>query len=284
MTFRNVGQADAGSIILSANDGTTGTSVHLVNKTFVPYNNNDTDLGSGSKFWKNSYAYHGYFKGQQQNDEYSGNARTNLTLLANRDTVGTSGCLIDTFRENTLQGTGSHILGFGIKENSVRYEGCGFSWLYDDDNNGYIFSLRPTKQGTNQPIKYELGNSSSKWNTINGLNPSSLGMPDLSNGIDISGYITTPNAVSTYTPVVNGWVSIVLKTQSTSGAVSCFATQGDFANGHYSATGLPIPNATNPCVMLCLPVIGGIAVNIYTKGSNNTYIDSAKFFPCLGNV
>jgi len=279
ITFRNVNQANPGSLILSAHDGSVGTAIHLVDKTLIPYNNNDTDLGSSSKLWKDLYAYHGYIRGQQQNDEYSGNARTNLTLLANRDTIGQSGCLVDTFRENTAQGTGNHILGFGIKENSVRYEGCRFSWFYDNNNNGYVFALRPTTQGTNQPIKYELGNSSSKWSTINGINPGALGMPDLSNGIDISSYITVPNAVSTYTPSVNGWISIVLK--STSGAVGCFATQGDFANGHYGATALV--SETEPCVMLSMPVIGGIAVNINTKGSN-AYVYSAKFYPCQGNV
>ena len=185
ITFGDSNQANPGSLILSAHDGNVGTTIHLVGKTLIPYNNNDTDLGSSSRSWKDFYSYHGYFRGQQQNDEYSGNARTNLTLLANRDTLGQSGCLIDTFRENISQGTGTHILGFGIKENSVRYQGCRLSWFYDNDNNGYVFALRPTTQGSNQPIKYELGTSSAKWSTFNGLNPSSLGMPDLSNGIDI---------------------------------------------------------------------------------------------------
>lgn len=121
-----------------------------------------------------------------------------------------------------------------------------------------------------------------KLNTtkINNLNPGALSLPNLSAGVDISGYITTPNAVSTYTPVVNGWISIVLKAGP--GALSCFATQGDFANSHYSSTALPNEQGTF-CVMFSMPVIGGIAVNIYTKG-NNAYVYSAKFYPCQGNV
>ena len=279
ITFGDSNQANPGSLILSAHDGNVGTTIHLVGKTLIPYNNNDTDLGSSSRSWKDFYSYHGYFRGQQQNDEYSGNARTNLTLTANRDILGQSGCLIDTFRENTSQGTGSHILGFGIKENSVRYQGCRLSWFYDNDNNGYVFALRPTTQGSNQPIKYELGTSSAKWSTINGLEPSALSMPDLSNGIDISSYLTAGNSNNTYTPPANGFVSVSVGIAS--GGCAVFLSQGDMYNACYSATGSPNTSGITACCML--PVIGGVQMNIGLKGSNN-YINSAKFFPCLGNV
>ena len=248
-------------------------------KSLYPHENNQYSLGLTSRRWTDFFSYHGNFAGQQQGDEYSGNARTNLTLLANRDSVGQSGCVVDTFRENTPQGTGMHILGFGMKENSVRYEGLRIQWVYDNVNLGYDLSLKPNTQGTNKPLTYNLGTSSDKWDTINGLEPSALGMPDLSNGIDISSYITIPNDTSTYTPSVNGWISIVLK--STSGALGCFIYQGDFAISQYGATALP--NETEPCVMSSMPVTKDIAVNIATKGTN-AYIVSAKFYPCLGNV
>lgn len=248
-------------------------------KSLYPHENNLYNLGLLSRRWSDFFSYHGNFAGQYQGDEYSGNARTNLTLLANRDTTGQSGCLIDTYRENTTQGTGSHIIGFGIKENSVRYEGCRFSWLWNNYLNGYSFSIIPTLQGANQAVEHNLGLSTDKWDKINGLEPSSLGMPDLSNGIDISGYITVPNTHNTYTPTVNGWISVVLK--STSGALALFMYQGDLSSANYSATSLP--NETEPCVMCSLPVIKNVAVSIDVKGSN-AYVVSAKFYPCLGNV
>ena len=243
-------------------------------KSLYPHENNQYSLGLTSRRWIDFFSYHGNFAGQQQGDEYSSNARTNLTLLANRDTAGQSGCLVDTFRENTAQGTGGHIIGFGIKENSKRYEGCRFSWSYDDDNNGYVFSLRPTKQGTNQPIKYELGNSSSKWNTINGLEPSALGMPDLANGIDISSYIThLDKVVNSYTPTVNGWISIrVKKTSLAHTSLMIYQTGGLLSS--YEADEYNI-SGTN------LPVIANQNVEIYI------YADAlveAKFYPCQGNV
>lgn len=217
--------------------------------------------------------------GSTTGDEYSNNAKTNLWLMSNRDTEEVSGVLFDTYRQNTAQGTGIHIIGLSIKENSVRYEGCRWGWYWDNNLNGYILDFKPTTQGVNQAVKRNLGTSTDKWDTINGINPGSLSLPDLNSGVDISGSITVPNAGSTYTPVVDGWISIILK--STSGALGCFAYQGHFACAHYSATALP--NETEPCIMLSMPVVKGVTVNILTKGSN-AYVYSAKFYPCLGNV
>lgn len=139
-------------------------------KSLYPHENNQYSLGLSSRRFSDFFSYHGNFAGQQQGDEYSGNARTNLTLLANRDTVGQSCCVVDTFRENTSQGTGMHILGFGMKENSVRYEGCRLQWQYDSTNSGYNFNLKPNVQGTNVPLTYNLGTSSDRWNSVYSLN------------------------------------------------------------------------------------------------------------------
>lgn len=285
VTFRKATQANPGSIILSANDGNVSTSIHLVDKSLIPYINNDMVLGSSARLWSDFYTYHGYFRGQQQNDEYSGNARTNLTLLANRDTLGQSGCLVDTFRENTAQGTGSHIIGFGIKENSIRYEGCRFSWLYDDNNNGYVFSLRPTTQGTNQPIKYDLGTSAAKWSTFNGINPGALSFPDLNNGLDISGYITNfSGSVNEYTPVSDGWISIASSADSPV-FIRVYNDYG-FEQVVYSERnelGTTSVGTYSRFGSIMIPCVKDVKIYIIVSPASSVLV-SAKFYPCLGNV
>ena len=247
-------------------------------KSLYPHENLAYSLGLASRSWSDFYSYHGYFRGQQQNDEYSGNARTNLTLLANRDTLGQSGCLIDTFRENISQGTGMHILGFGIKENGVRYEGLRIQWVYDDVNLGYDLNLKPNTQGTNKPLTYNLGTSTDKWDSINGLSPSSLGMPDLDNGIDISSYITVvANKESLYTPPSNGWISVAL-TRTGGANMAVMLKQGNFASsGHNIAQ----ENGTTTCNAM-LPVKGGVQVSINSALADG--IAFAYFYPCLGNI
>lgn len=249
-------------------------------KSLYPHENSAYSLGLLSRSWSDFYTYHGCFRGQQQGDEYSVNARTNLTLLANRDVFGQSGCLVDKFRENTSQGTGMHILGFGMKENSVRYEGVRFQWAYDSVNSGYDFNLAPTKQGTNNPLTYNLGTSTNKWDTINGLSPSSLSMPDWANAVDISGYVTVvanANKESLYTPPANGWISVAL-TRSSDANMAVMLKQGNFASSGHN---IQQENGTTTCNAM-LPVVGGVQVSINSALADG--IDFAYFYPCRGNV
>lgn len=211
--------------------------------------------------------------GSSTGDEYSGNAKTNLWLMANRDTEELSGVLFDTFRQNTAQGTGTHILGFGIKENSIRYEGCRFSWIWDNNLNGYSFSIRPTYQGTNQAVEHCLGLSTDKWDKINGIEPSALSLPDLSAGIDISGYITNfSKGVNTYTPPGNGYILIRVR-KTTLDHVS-IRIQQNYGLINSSET------ADFSTWGIYLPVVAGNSVEVYIYADS---LAGAYFFPCQGN-
>lgn len=135
--------------------------------------------------------------------------------------------------------------------------------------------LLPTPSG-----ELDCGGTSNKWKSINGINPGALSFPDLSSGLDISGYITSGNSHNEYTPTVDGWISVILK-GTTTGAIGVYIYQGDMGNGFYGNTGLYNENV--PCVMASIPVKAGAVVNIDTKG-NVGYVYSAKFYPNLGNV
>ena len=121
---------------------------------------------------------------------------------------------------------------------------------------------------------YSLGNSSNKWKQINGINPGSLSLPDLDNGIDISGYITDLTGASNinkYTPVVNGWISVGLSNAEFIELYIPSALMG----GTFTKT------STNNYAQAFMPVIANKEVRISLKG---TSIGWAKFYPCLGNV
>lgn len=117
--------------------------------------------------------------------------------------------------------------------------------------------------------------------SINGLNTGALSLPNLSAGVDISGYITAGVSHNEYTPTVDGWISVTIKKTSTTGALALFIYQGDICNSFFGNTSLP--NESEFSGMASIPVKAGIVVNIDTKGTN-TYIYSAKFYPCTGNV
>lgn len=120
----------------------------------------------------------------------------------------------------------------------------------------------------------DCGSTSNKWKTFNGLNPSSLSLPDLSNGIDISSYIThLDKVVNTYTPLANGWLSIrVKKTSLTHTSVMVYQTGGLLSSCETTEFSI---SGTN------LPVIANKNVEIYIYADS---LASAIFYPCQGNV
>lgn len=119
------------------------------------------------------------------------------------------------------------------------------------------------------------------FSSINGINPGALSLPDLNNGIDISGFITGGISHNEYTPTVDGWISVTIKKTTSAGALALFIYQGGICNSYFGNT--PLPNESEYSGMASIPVKAGIVVNIDTKGTN-AYAYSAKFYPCLGNV
>ena len=242
-------------------------------KSFYPHESSQYSFGLTSRQWSNSYIQHGYFTGIQQNDEYSSNARTNLTLTANRDSAGVSGILVDSFRSNTTQGQAHHILGFEMKENSARYSGCRMHWSYDGNADKYNFSLCPTKQGTNQPASFSLGMAGYYWDKINECNPGALSLPvtALNNTYDISGNITDlTGGNNAITAARTGWIFV--KSDNATEISIENTTTGMGASDHSAAA------AT---LMVSIPVTSGETLNII---ANCTSIDKAYLLPCQGNV
>ena len=117
---------------------------------------------------------------------------------------------------------------------------------------------------------YDVGSSTYKWKTINGLTPSSLGMPDLTNAVDISGYITdltgSPNA---YIPPANGYIVLRSITANVLGIIENTTGMGSYSRG------------TNQTLAVNLPVVKNSSISIYAICSSLTH---AKFIPCQGNI
>ena len=152
--------------------------------------------------------------------------------------------------------------------------------VYDTDASTY-HAARLNMDGSLTPTVSNngLGSSSFKWKSFNGLNPSALGMPDLSNGVDISSYITVvanANKESLYTPPANGWISVRLS--RTSGSFAILLIQGGMVSAGRDTTsesGVKTADAM-------LPVVGGVQVSINSSLADS--VVSAYFYPCQGNV
>lgn len=210
--------------------------------------------------------------------EASTNDRTELILRSNRDTAGQSGILVTKFRQNRSQGELQPLdlqkIGFDVLENQVRTNN-----VLDIQVTGWSDNI-PTQVKIVSSITNNSFGSTSNPCYINNLNPGALGMPDLSNGIDISGYITVvanANKESLYTPPANGWISVAL-TRAGGTNMAVMLKQGNFtSSGHNIAQ----ENGTTTCNAM-LPVKGGVQVSINSALADG--IAFAYFYPCLGNV
>ena len=125
-----------------------------------------------------------------------------------------------------------------------------------------------------------LGTSTNKWKSLNGLTPSSLGMPsDRSARVDISGYFTnTANGdTNTYTVPANGWIYLNLNDVI---VAHCFAqTAGNLS--HYAQT---FARASAGQLHCLFPVRkDDVFVSQWTTSTTVT-VTNAYFIPCLGNI
>lgn len=220
-------------------------------------------------------------KGEFLGTEASNNGRTLLYFIANRDTQDQSGIFLTKFRQNRPQGSmsGNDIayLSFDCLENSVRTNhGLRINFLNFVDDIPQRFILW---SGISEKL---LGAVGAPWSDvftdqINGLNPSALSMPDLSAGIDISGYITLGTyQQDTYTPPSDGYISIMIYGTEANGL---YIYSGSFGTGMRSIGGHPTYGQLSA---VCVPVRAGITYTIETTSAKS--IGWAKFFPCQGNV
>ena len=125
---------------------------------------------------------------------------------------------------------------------------------------------------------YECGTSVNRWSAFNGLEPSALSMPDLSNGVDISSYLSVGASTNdSYTASVNGYIGVIYASSTSCGCYIYNYTDGVFQRSN----SITDSTYSNVCGVF-VPILKNQTLNIASRATEN--IVSAKFFPCLGNV
>jgi hypothetical protein len=119
-----------------------------------------------------------------------------------------------------------------------------------------------------------LGTSTNKWKTLNGINPGALSFPDLASAIDVVSSITnTAGGDNWYTAPANGLMSVVIAGTSN---LMVFAPSG--SRFYYGSQSMTPDNEGNTWCSTSVPA--GYRVRIRVTGT----IVGAVFYPCLGNV
>lgn len=144
-------------------------------------------------------------------------------------------------------------------ENNVALE----IWVSGNDK-----QVRPTQNSA-----VDLGTSTRKWKTINGINPGALSLPG-TGVIDVSSNITVLDGTTAnkFTPQINGWLLINGTGPANEGFI--YVVQGRIG----------MMSANNTVMLRCavlIPVVAGVEVTVTCKLNALTW---ANIAPCQGNV
>ena len=261
----------------------------------TPVTTDYISFGANANRWKEVHALNYYYG--SDNTEFS----TKFVTTDTAQTITETKTFTNTIKsQKEIEFTGNRLV-YILPEFAASYSGlslCTYgsngavkigTWKVDDNDNtkhvldaslgylnvttGSVNSVNSVYLTPRNSTNSKLGDSTNKWATINGLEPSALGMPvapSSTSYVDISSYITVldSSSANTYTPPSNGYITFSV----IGNLVQIFHNYG--LQGKWT---VQAGNANHGFI----PVLGGVEVKIYLIASN---VDKFWFIPCQGNV
>lgn len=118
--------------------------------------------------------------------------------------------------------------------------------------------------------EYNLGTTSNKWKTLNGVNPGALSLPNPSPSVFISKSL--PSSGGSITADVDGWLEIRTKATSPNALIQLFVASG---NSTYAKN-------TGDTLIISVPMRAGVGVTIFYRDIETPTV--CRLVPCVGNV
>lgn len=289
------------------------------NAIFRPRRDNTIDLGSSSYQFKNLYANNYYYKGTAWGLDKA-NTWSNANIFTRN--VDDSFLLFKSTNINALVPTDPnyHFADINFCDvnskiiSKVRSSGTGTkiiteitarSWSADGTTNEEVkldlvsdiqhSDKRAAINSNFMPSannSYDLGTSTNKWKTLNGIDPGALSLPNLtSNGyINLSDNISA-NTEYSYTPPADGWLALYVLTTGfhVENAVGIFNGSGS-GNAYRLAcsatSGINLARSSYYHGAVLLPVIASIPYLCWIKIDSSTTLASKTlyFYKAAGNV
>ena len=280
--------------------------------TFKPYTTGIYDLGSSSYQWNNLYAknyfYNGTAWGLDKNNTWTGNNQFNTTVKFSGQTGinwargGTTGTLPSSdlyygfqnatdSNDNVFDRIRSYVSTTGINlREHIKYAWNDLTkyvvinyWINADGSDSeYKLSVKRVIPGVSNTT--DLGTSSYKWKTLNGINPGALSIPD---GAD-------SGANSSFTPDTTNWPKDGTAFQATMPIVGWLRITIKNVAGNYAFVRRGTAGANLPWQIFADPTFATdfaeVTLNVpvtdvtYTIRINSSGGFTAKVYPCLGNV
>jgi hypothetical protein len=276
----------------------------LLSSNFIPSANNSYDLGSSSYQWNNVYSKNYYYNGVAWGLDKENVWTAEQTITNNFFVVKETG-----YELGQSYPSGSHVNGLNLRDKNGSTVGIidivdrsygnmemriRIQQKYDPNSNNrstsgdilfneLIVGITPDKQnyiGFNADLwgsNHNLGTSTNKWKTFNGINPGALSLPDAATTWeDLTGYVldgTTENLLPlTGNFAIPGW--LCFRVTHTLGTESHITVEQAYRMWATS---------DKDCVTtytLWVPCKQGTNFKVKCKADSL----QIRFHPCLGNV
>ena len=143
----------------------------------------------------------------------------------------------------------------------------------NDDGSQNALNFQGKSDGTfnfysNTPAN--LGTSTNKWKTLNGINPGALSLPDPSPAVSIVKAL--PASGGTITADVDSWFEIRTRATSPNALIQLFVAGG---NATYAKN-------TGDTLVISVPMREGVSVTIFYRDIETPI--ACRLIPCLGNI
>lgn len=274
-----------GSVRIKSYDGTDAQITYFTNAAVYPSVSSITDLGTSTNQWNNLYAknyyYNGVAWGLDKENEWSANQKitNNPSYLYFKNTSMTMGTApaSNKYSGVIFQDSNNAELGnVTYKKHKNSNNVLVFNVKNTDGTNNYecsaSLSLTPSGSASFYPegVDCNLGQATTPWKTLNGVNPGALSLPDSYINLDTTNWNLT-GALINYTPTTDGWLFINIRPDNNYAYVAIEAPH--MRNNSENTTG---KNA-----MACIAVRANIQVSITLVGAS---IAQARLVKCAGNV
>lgn len=136
------------------------------------------------------------------------------------------------------------------------------------DNSAYVYDVNDFYPYSSN--KNNLGTSTNKWKTLNGINPGALSLPDPSPSAFISKSL--PSSGGTITADVDGWFEIRTKSTSPNALIQLFVAGGSSSYAKNAGDTL----------IISVPMRAGVEATIFYRDIETPTV--CRLVSCMGNV
>ena len=160
-------------------------------------------------------------------------------------------------------------------------------WLIRDTSESPV-ALELFVSGDNKQVRpmqnnvTDLGTSTNKWKSFNGINPGALSLPNMINviSLDTTSFDVTSTTIGTFASTVDGWAILSMSQKNKPFGIWIIY-------GSYRATFQSVNNQGDYMIFALIPVRANINMNIYCTADDidsTRKVDWLRLLPCQGNV